>query len=265
MNGKRVFITGGASGLGRSLVEKYAAEGWKVCFGDIHEVRGTETLAALRASGREAWFLRCDVTRESDLQAAADWLERQWGGVDVLVNNAGVAVAGRLGDVPLEDWQWVLDINLLGVVRGCKIFLPIFRRQRQGHIVNIASLAGLVHAPRMAAYNAAKAAVAALSETLHVELAEDGINVSLVCPCFFRTNLLDTARIGDPETREEAARRVTLARRSADYVAKRVYRGVARGDFHILPDLESKVGWRLKRWFPFRLYAKLIAWISAHT
>lgn len=260
--GKRVFITGGASGLGRALAHRYAKAGWRVLVSDVQAVRAEETLALLRSTGAEAAFLPCDVTSEEALKNAAAWLDEHWGGVDLVFNNAGVAVSGRIEDVPLSDWQWILDVNLLGVVRGCKIFTDIFKRQGHGHLVNVASLAGLVHMPLMAPYNATKAAVVALSETLHAELADCGVKVSVVCPYFFRTNLIDGARCSDPALGRTARRLVNEARRGPDEIAALIYQGVARGKAHILTDAVGRGSWRLKRWLPFSLFAKCIAQVA---
>ncbi|MDY7231750.1 SDR family oxidoreductase [Hyalangium rubrum] len=256
MNQKRIFITGGASGLGRALAERYAREGWRVCIADIHDARGQEALAALRGQGH---YLHCDVRKEEDLQAVADWLQQNWGGVDIVVNNAGVAIGGAITDVPLSDWQWIIDINLLGVVRGCKVFTPLFRRQGGGRFVNISSMAGLVHAPMMAAYNATKAGVVAVSETLRVELERDRIAVSVVCPAFFRTHLTETLRASNPEVARITHKLVNKARHGADEIAELVYRGVQRGDFHILTHTEGKAAWILKRLAPFSLYARALS------
>ena len=258
MRAKRIFITGGASGLGRALAERYAREGYRVCIGDVNEARGAETLASLRARGTEAHFLVCDVTKESDLARAAAWLVETWGGVDVVVNNAGVALGGGIADVPLEDWVWAVDINLLGVVRGCKVFTPVFRRQGHGTFVNVVSLAGLVHAPMMSAYNATKAAVVAISETLRVELAKDGIGVSVVCPAFFRTNLTETFRASSADVARITDRLVNRAKRGPEEIADLTYRGVERGDFHIVTHPEGKAAWMLKRLAPFSLYVMAI-------
>jgi len=105
MNAKRIFITGGASGLGRALAERYGRAGYRVCIGDINKKRGAETLSALRGLSVEAHFIDCDVTGEKDLQVAAKWLQVEWGGVDIVVNNAGVAVAGGIDEQSLADWQ----------------------------------------------------------------------------------------------------------------------------------------------------------------
>ncbi|MGH8443842.1 MAG: SDR family oxidoreductase, partial [Solimonas sp.] len=252
------FITGGASGLGRALAERYARAGCSVCIADLNDARGAETLQALHASGVAAHYLHCDVTKEEDLAAAAQWLQRNWGGVDLVFNNAGVAASGAIGELSMADWQWIVDINLLGVVRGCKVFAPLLAAQRSGHIVNTASMAGLIHPPLMSAYNATKAAVVALSETLKVELAKDGVNVSVVCPAFFRTNLTESARAADGDSSRMMNKLVTKARRGPEEIADRVFAGVARGDFHILTHPREARIWRLKRLLPYRLYANMM-------
>ncbi len=144
MSARRVFITGAASGLGRALAERYARAGARVCLADIDDVRGAEALAQLQAGGATAHYLHCDVTSEADFEAAADWLRENWGGVDIVVNNAGVAQMGAIDATPLADWRWIVDINLLGVVRGCRAFAPLLRAEGGGTLVNIASMAGLV-------------------------------------------------------------------------------------------------------------------------
>ncbi len=258
MGGRRIFITGGAGGLGRALAGRYARAGWRVCIGDLDVERCAEALAAIRSHSSQSHALACDVTREADLQTAADWLQREWGGVDVVVNNAGVAQMGGIAETSLADWQWTVDINLLGVVRGCKVFAPLLRAQGGGHLVNIASMAGLVHMPHASAYNATKAAVVALSETLQLELEPEGIRVSVVCPAFFRTDLARNMRAATPELERMTKRLVERARIDADEIADRVFQGVARGDPHILTHPEAKRFWRMKRLLPYRLYLVLM-------
>lgn len=248
---QRIFITGGASGLGRELALRFARAGWRVCIADIHDGRGAETAAAL---GPGAEYLRCDVTREEDLQAAAHRLEEHWGGVDVVVNNAGVADAGAIEEVPLDTWSWILDVNLLGVVRGCRAFTPLFKRQGHGHFVNVASMAGLLDVPLMASYNASKAAVVSLSETLQNELAGDGIGVTLVCPGFFKTGLADSLRTQDPGLRSALEGLFARSPVTAGQIAELVYRAVERGSFYVLPHRAGRMAWWLKRLLPRRLY-----------
>ena len=256
--GKRIFITGGASGLGRALAERYARAGWRVCIGDLDVERCADALAAIRVHSPHNHALACDVTREDALQAAADWLQREWGGVDVVVNNAGVAQMGGIAETTLDDWRWAVDINLLGVVRGCKVFAPLLRTQGGGQLVNIASMAGLVHMPNAAAYNATKAAVVALSETLQLELEPDGIRVSVVCPAFFRTDLARNMRAANPQLEGMTKRLVERARIGADEIAERIFAGIERGDPHILTHPEARRFWRLKRMLPYRWYLALM-------
>ncbi len=256
--GKRIFVTGGASGFGRAIAERWARAGYRVCIGDIHDERLAETLAALRALGATAHSLRCDVTKEADLEAAAKWLEESWGGVDIVVNNAGVAIGGGITEISIEDWRWIIDINLLGVVRGCRVFTPLFRKHGGGRFVNVSSMAGLIHPPMMSAYNATKAAVVAISETLAVELARDKIAVSVVCPSFFRTNLTETMRAGSADIAAVTNKLVNKASRGADEIADLTFKGVQRGDFHILTHPDGKAAWMLKRFAPFSVYAAAI-------
>ncbi len=261
-NGKRIFITGGASGLGRALAERHARAGWRVCIGDLDMERCAGALAAIRVHSPCSHALACDVTREDALQAAADWLQCEWGGVDVVVNNAGVAQMGGIAETSLEDWRWAVDINLLGVVRGCKVLVPLLRARdaggRGGQLVNIASMAGLVHMPQASAYNATKAAVVALSETLQLELEADGIRVSVVCPAFFRTGLAGNMRAANPALEGMTKRLVERARIGADEIADRIFDGMARGDPHILTHPEARRFWRMKRLLPYRLYLALM-------
>lgn len=255
--GTRIFITGGASGLGRALAERYARAGWRVCIGDLDVARCADALAAITAAGGVGHALACGVTRDEDFESAAAWLKENWGGVDVVVNNAGVAQAGLIADVPLQDWRWIIDINLLGVVRGCRVFTPMFRDQGHGRFINVSSIAGLLHMPGMASYNATKAAVVALSETLHLELERDHIGVTVVCPAFFRTNLASTMRATDPRLEALTRKLVGSSRHSAEWIADLVYRGAERGDFFVVTHRDSLVAWMLKRLLPHRAFTAL--------
>ncbi len=255
---KRIFVTGGASGFGRALAERWARDGYRVCIGDINDERLAETVEALRRAGATAHALRCDVTKDEDLESARKWLEESWGGVDIVVNNAGVAIGGSITDISMDDWRWIVDINLLGVVRGCRTFTPLFQKQGGGRFINVSSMAGLIHPPMMSAYNATKAAVVAISETLAVELARDKIKVSVVCPSFFRTNLTETMRTGNADIASVTHRLVNKAKRGADEIADLTFKGVRRGDFHILTHADGRAAWMLKRLAPFSVYAKAI-------
>lgn len=255
----RVFVTGGASGLGRAIANRFARSGARVAVGDRDEAGGEEVVRLLPAAGAdEAFFVRCDVTRDEDLDAALRELEARWKGVDVVVNNAGVALAGGIGVVSMDDWRWIVDINLLGVVRGCRTFTPLFQRQRSGHFVNVASMAGLLDVPFMSAYNATKAAVVSLSETLQNELHDDGIEVTVVCPSFFQTNIAASMRAPDPAFRAVTAKLLARSRLTADDVADDVYQAVSAKDFYVLSHKDGRAAWLMKRLLPRRLYAAVL-------
>jgi NAD(P)-dependent dehydrogenase (short-subunit alcohol dehydrogenase family) len=255
---RRVFITGGASGLGRALALRHARAGDRVCIGDINDARGAETVAAGQALGADLRYLRCDVTVEDDLLAARAALEGWWGGVDVVVNNAGVACAGAIETVSIEDWRWIIEINLLGVVRGCRVFTPLFKRQGRGHFVNVASMAGLLDVPLLSSYNATKAAVVSLSETLQNELFADGIGVTVLCPSFFQTNLGESMRTPDPALHARLTRLLSRSTLNADQIADQLFRAVERGRFYVLPHAEGARAWLMKRLLPRRAYRALV-------
>ncbi|GHC90338.1 short chain dehydrogenase [Nocardiopsis terrae] len=237
---RRVLVTGGASGLGAALVRALAARGDRVIATDLAE-HAPDTLP------EGVGYLRLDVTRDEDWATALDRVEHTWGGLDVLVNNAGVAAGGRIDVLTVEDWRWITEINLFGVVRGCRTFTPLFKRQGSGHIVNTASAAGLVHPPVMSSYNAVKAAVVALSETLTHELGPYGITTSVVCPTFFRTNLASSLSGRDPEVEAFAARLINRSKLTADDIAAEVLKGVDRGRPVILTDRAGRLALRTKR------------------
>jgi NAD(P)-dependent dehydrogenase (short-subunit alcohol dehydrogenase family) len=229
-----VLVTGGASGLGAALVAAYAARGAQVLVCDLKE------------PAAEGNFLHLDVRSDDDWAAAVEWVEERWGGLDVLVNNAGVAGGGRVDVATLDEWQWITEINLFGVVRGVRAFAPTFKRQRSGTIVNIASLAGLVHPAGMGSYNAVKAGVVAFTETIGHELAEYGVTAHAVCPSYFRTGLVDSMQGSDEAVGEVIGALVANSPVGPEDIARAVLEGVDRGDELILPDEAAQAAYRLK-------------------
>ncbi|SFR75506.1 Short-chain dehydrogenase [Marinobacter daqiaonensis] len=248
---QRVFITGGASGLGRALALRYARQGARVCIGDVNPESGLVAEDELNAAGGEALFMPCDVRRLSDLEKVRAELESRWGGVDIVVNNAGVATAGSIEDSTIADWEWILDINVLGVVRGCKVFTPLLKRQGSGTIVNVASMAGLMLAPLMDSYNVSKAGVIALSETLNLELGDAGIHVCCVCPSFFQTNLASGMRSDLPGIQQNINKLMKHSTVTAEDVADDIIRAVENHEFWVLPHQREKRLWILKRHAPW--------------
>jgi NAD(P)-dependent dehydrogenase (short-subunit alcohol dehydrogenase family) len=228
----RVLITGAASGLGAALTRALRA-------------RGDEVLATDLAG--EDVDLALDITSDDDWAAARTEVERRWGGLDVLVNNAGVAGGGRLDVATLDEWRWITEINLFGVVRGTRTFVPLFKNQRSGHIVNVASLAGLVHPAGMASYNAVKAAVVALTETTGHELAAYGVRASVVCPSYFRTNLLASMQGADTVLAGVVEHLVESSPFTAEDIAASVITGIDRGEELIIPDYVAQSAWKQKQ------------------
>lgn len=237
---RRALVTGGASGLGLELVGLLAARGDRVLAVDLADERPD-------ALPDGADYRRLDVRSQQDWDAALAWVREQWGGLDLLVNNAGVATGGRIDVEAIADWERVVDVNLLGVARGCHTFTPLLKEQRSGHLVNVASLAGLVHGPGMASYNATKAGVVAISETLQFELSPWGIDVSVVCPAFFRTNLHESFAGKDAAMQEAGVRLITQAKEDAAAIARVVLDGIDRRKKVILTERLGRQAWLTKR------------------
>lgn len=245
----RVLVTGAASGLGQALADLYAARGDDVLATDLADVGDPAWLPVPRLGGSVA-YLGLDVRDEAQWAAARDWVDREWGGLDLLVNNAGVAAAGRVDSLRPDDWRWLIDVNLMGVVNGCAAFTPGMKRAGRGHVVNVASMAGLVHPPAMASYNAVKAAVVALSETMLHELAPHGVGVTVVCPSFFRSQLHERLRSPDADLAAAGRSLIRHARLDAATVASRVVRDVDAGRYLVLTDREGRIAHHLKRLAP---------------
>ncbi len=260
MDRKRVLITGAGSGLGRALAFRFAENGWRVACADIRLDRARDSVRLITEFGVGAMALKVDVGDDASVEAMHDEILAAWDGVDVVVNNAGVAAAGPVAQAALDDWRWTLNINLMGVVRGCRAFLPILLEQGSGHIVNIASFAGIANAPRMAAYSASKAGVISLSECLRGELALAGsaVRVSVVCPAFFPTSLMDSARAAETD-KALAKKLMAHSTQSADDVAANIFRGIARGKFLILPTKGVRGRWWIKRIAPETFFRKAVA------
>ena len=197
LNGQTAFITGGASGIGLATARALGAEGMNLVIADIEEVALGTAEADLAAAGYPVLGVRCDVRELTDVQAAATAAVAQFGGVHVVFNNAGVVTTGRVEDLSDAAWRWVLDVNLWGVINGCRVFLPILKSQGvPGHIVNTASMAGLASGPLMAPYYVSKYGVVALSESTWHETRLDvvPVGVSVLCPGFVKTRIHEADR-----------------------------------------------------------------------
>lgn len=189
--GKTAFVTGGAGGLGLSMARALANRGASIMLADINENGLIEAAAKLRSeTNAQIDHVVCDVARVEAIRAAADKTIERFGKVHIVINNAGVGAGGAPGEIPIEDWRWVVDINLMGVVHGVEVFAPLIKSHGEGgHVINTASMAGHVAAPSMGPYNATKFAVVGYSETLVPELAEHNVGVSCLCPGWVKTNI----------------------------------------------------------------------------
>ena len=179
-----------------------------------------------------------------------------------MINNAGIGAGGLpVGDAALADWQRTLGVNLWGVIHGCHVFVPRLRELDRGGVINVASAAGFTAAPGMAAYNVSKAGVIALSETLAGELRPHGVGVTVTCPTFFETNLLQRTRAtaaSGAQFIDFARRLMGLSRLSAGDVAARVLKSCERGQLYSLPMQDGRLGWRAKRWAPESFYKHVL-------
>ena len=272
----RMMITGAGSGLGREIALRWARDGWRLALADVNEAGLAESLKLVREAGGDGFTQRCDVRDYSQLTALAQSCEEKFGGIDVIVNNAGVASGGFFGELSLEDWDWQIAINLMGVVKGCKAFLPLLERSK-GKIVNIASMAALMQGPAMSSYNVAKAGVVALSESLLVELALVEVGVHVVCPSFFlsaaraprsrsascwrvRRCIADYSFRGpSPEMKHQVGKLLESSPISAADIADYIHAEVAKGSFLILPHEQARMAWRIKQQDPQAIYDEMTA------
>jgi len=255
--GKVAVITGGASGIGFAMARRFGAEGMKVVLADIERPVLERAAAELAGGGIEVVAVPTDVSVEADVQALAATAFERFGDVHLVCNNAGVGSRGLpIAELPLRDFEWVVSVNLFGVIHGLRAFLPHLRAAGVGHVVNTASISGLYHLPRMGPYNASKAAVIALSETLLFELEAEGsdVGVSVLCPSWVRTNIstsdrnrperfaytLDTEQMEQQRTYKAKRReQLTTIAREADDVAGQVRDAVLEKRFYVLTHPES--------------------------
>jgi NAD(P)-dependent dehydrogenase (short-subunit alcohol dehydrogenase family) len=250
---KVAFITGGASGLGLGMAKAFGHEGMKVMIADIEQSALTRAVEELKDSQVRAEGVLCDVGSRGALREAALKTISAFGKVHVVCNNAGVAVGGPLGTVVERDWDWIMDVNLMGVVYGTEVFTPLIESHGEGgHFVNTASMAGMLGIPNMEPYCATKFAVVAMSEGWAGQLAGKNIGVSVLCPGFVKTRIHESHRnkperyggqesvqVGVGETREQAASMV-LAGIPIEPVAGRVVEAVKDNDLYIFTHPEMK-------------------------
>lgn len=256
MHPRKVLITGAGSGLGRALAQRYAQHGDLVAGIDLNLAKAQETIGQLEGTGHFA--LAADVGDDGSMDALAATIRRAWDAPDVLINNAGIASGGPMLGTTMAEWRKIIEVDLLGVVRGCLAFLPDMVARGSGHVISTASFAGLAGAPGIMSYGVAKAGVVALSEQLRAELHASGVAVSVICPGFFETNLCDNA-IGSEKVIGMARRLMANSPDTLDDVADRVFVAAQKKQFLIIPTRREPLLWRLKRFFPAFYFRKLLA------
>jgi NADP-dependent 3-hydroxy acid dehydrogenase YdfG len=248
---KRAFITGAGSGLGLAVAKALAADGWTLGLFDRNLERLTTVEAEFADAGVKLVAYPGDVTQSDELTVAINSFAATHDGLDVMINNAGVAGVGAMMEVSLEDWRWIIDINVMGVVHGSRAAIPHLQRNGSGLLINVASAAAFASPPGMISYNATKAAVMSISETLVNELRSAGIQVSVVMPTFFQSALLETLR-GPEYARAFAHKAMQKSEYSVDDVARELLKEAADGSVYIVLPRTARTMWRLKRWMPLR-------------
>ena len=262
--GKVAVITGGASGLGRAMAERFARAGMSIVLADVEPNALAKAEAEMKAAGAKVIGVRTDVSKAAEVEALAQQTLAAFGGVHLVANNAGVAEGGNVWDNTVADWEWVLGVNLWGVIHGVRVFTPIMLAQgSEGHIVNTASVAGLLSPPGMGIYSVSKHAVVALSECLHQDLAQKAAKVkcSVLCPAYVPTGIADSGRnrpAALSTTRPKSAADLALdaslkkavqsGKLTAADVAQKVYEAVRDERFYILthPKIKPSIQWRME-------------------
>ena len=252
-------VTGAGSGIGRSFAVELARRGGTVVCADIHLETAQETVDLIQSlTSSNAYAVQCDVGLKEDVKALAEQAEQLLGHpVTLLINNAGVGLGGKFDEVSLGDWQWCMHVNLWGVIHGCHYFVPQFKQQGFGAIINVASAAGFTAAPEMTAYNVTKASVLALSETLSAELRSANIRVNVLCPTLVPTNIMKNGRL--PKSYSSLADQLLMnhAFIDSDQVAKKTLNQLDANKLYTIPQPDAKLFWWMKRISP-QLYAKLL-------
>jgi NAD(P)-dependent dehydrogenase (short-subunit alcohol dehydrogenase family) len=264
--GALAVVTGAGSGIGAAFAVELARRGGTVVCSDVDEAAAQQTADTILERGAKAVAIRCDVSRFDDVGALAEEAQSFFGAAPTLViNNAGVGAGGAgIGDVPLDDWAWTLGVNLWGPIHGCHVFTPILREAGPSDtprgIINVASAAAFAAAPGMAAYNVSKAGVLSLSETLAAELSGTGIRVTVLCPTFVKTHILESGRITE-ESGELADKLMRWTGLSPDKVARTCLDAQDRGELYCMPQLDAKIGWNIKRLAP-QSYTRVAGLVS---
>ena len=249
-------VTGAGSGIGRAFALELARRGGRIVCADINLAAAQQTVELIEAEGQAATAVACDVSKLAEVEAlaaaAGRWLD---GPIDIVINNAGVGAGGKpVGETSIEDWNWVLGVNLYGVIHGCHVFTPKLRANGRGGIINVGSTASFAAAPTMGPYNVSKSAVLALTETMAAEFQGSGLHITALCPTFVKTNIVRDGRIAAGAS-GFAHKVMKWTGIEAEGVAKLTLDALDRNQLYVLPQLDARTIWRMKRLAP-ALYAR---------
>ncbi|MBO3654920.1 SDR family NAD(P)-dependent oxidoreductase [Acinetobacter bereziniae] len=252
-------VTGAGSGIGRSFALELAKRGGTIVCADINLDAAQETVNLIESqTSGKAFAVQCDVGMNEQVKALAEQAEKLMNHpVSLVINNAGVGLGGKFDEVSLEDWQWCMHVNLWGVIHGCHYFVPKFKQQGRGAIINVASAAGYTAAPEMTAYNVTKSSVLALSETLSAELRKDNIRVNVLCPTLVPTNIMKNGRLPGHYAGLADDLLMNHAFTTSDQVAIKTLNNLDANKLYTIPQPDAKLFWIMKRASP-ALYAKVL-------
>lgn len=242
---KRAFITGASTGLGSELAKLLLNDGWILGLMDINK----ENLTKQFYDKKNVYLYFFDVSNAQEFEKASIDFIQKVGGIDLLFNNAGVGEGTYFEEYSLQNWDWIIGINQKGVINGCHFFIPIFKKQQNGMIVNIASAAGYANLPKMSPYNVTKASVIALSESLYGELKPHNVKVIAVTPTFFQSNILENSR-GNSTIKKSAERVVHNSKMSSKDAALLILRKLPKAKRHIRFPFSASLLFYVKKWLP---------------
>ena len=247
---KVVVVTGAASGIGRGLARGLSAKGARLALVDLDEARLADVAAELEAAGQRVSRHVADVGDRQRMQALPDEVVAVHGGVDVLINNAGVSIGAMFADHSIDDAEWLLKINLMGVIYGCKFFLPVLLEAESAHIVNVSSMFGIFSMPGQAIYSTSKAGVRGFTEALWTELDGTSVNLTCVHPGGINTDVIRSARGMEADDKERAVAIQERFAMPAERAAAKIIRAIERDKRRVLVGVDAHIGVFLKRLFP---------------
>jgi len=247
LKNKVALVTGAASGIGLAVSLKLAQDGADVVISDLNETGLNDTAERIRSLGRKALPVKADVSKRRDVEKLCSQALKTFGRVDILINNAGVALYAELKDTDLKDWEWIMGVNLWSQIYTLHYLLPQMIEHREGHIVNLASWMGLMAAPAYGAYAVSKHGVVALSEALRSEVAQFNIGVTVICPGVVKTNIFSALKIKGYS--EEVRRMPSYAGITPEEMADRMINAIKHDRAMVVTDV-GKIGYYLKRLSP---------------